>query len=101
MDIYIRPAALPNSAIGSSSKDTVVPVAERKAVFSGLDGLYHFHNENFLPALEAATAPLLRATRPIPELDLDGQLSSSIALAVAEVFMSHAAFMKMYSSYIK
>lgn len=100
MDIYIRPAAMPNSALGGSSKETVVPLAERKGVFSGLDGLYHFHHENFLPALELAAAPLLNGKHR-SDLDLDGQLSMAIALAVANVFCSHAAFMKMYSSYIK
>lgn len=80
--------------------ETVVPPAERKIVFNGLDALYHFHREIFLPALEIAAAPLTKAAS-LAETDSEGQLSTRTARAVANVFLSHAAFMKMYSTYIK
>jgi hypothetical protein len=98
MEIYIKPAGLTVSTIGSSHKETVVPPVERKIVFSGLDALYHFHREIFLPALEVAAGPLVNASA---EADADGQLSTRTARAVANAFLSHAAFMKMYSTYIK
>jgi hypothetical protein len=100
MEIYIKPASVAVSTIGSSSKETVVPPAERRVVFNGLDALYHFHQEIFQPALEIAAAPLLKATS-LTEADAEGQLSTRTARAVANVFLSHAAFMRMYSTYIK
>lgn len=104
MDIYIKPAGTPAnllSGVGSSSKDTVVPAPERRVVFGGIDSLFSFHCESFLPALEAAAAPLMRSPGEIQDLDQDGQLSIEVARAVGNIFVKHAAFMRMYSSYIK
>lgn len=99
VDIYIRPAAAPIPGLsGVQNKDTIVPTQERKVVFSGLESLFSFHKSSFLPALERASAPLLAPTQPG---DLDGQLSLYVARDVANMFVSHAAFMKMYSTYIK
>lgn len=100
MDIYVKPAGMPINTIGGSSKETVVPPSERKTVFNGLDALYHFHQEILLPALEVAAAPLVSA-QSLAEADADGQLSMRTARSVANVFLSHAAFMRMYSTYIK
>ncbi|OJT06934.1 Myosin-M heavy chain [Trametes pubescens] len=98
VDIYIRPASAPISGLsGVQNKDTIVPAQERKIVFSGLEALFYFHRESFLPALERAAAPLLSPTQTG---DLDGQLSLYVARDVANTFVSHAAFMKMYSTYI-
>jgi hypothetical protein len=99
MEIYIKPASLQAAAL---SKETVVPAAERKVVFNGLDALYSFHTSIFLPALEIAASPL--TTQPgesLADIDPDGRRSAAVAQAIAEVFVSHAAFMKMYSTYIK
>ncbi len=99
VDIYIRPASAPISGLsGVQNKYTIVPAQERKIVFSGLEALFYFHRESFLPALERAAAPLLSPTQTG---DLDGQLSLYVARDVANTFVSHAAFMKMYSTYIK
>jgi hypothetical protein len=87
--------------LGSSSKETIVPASERKIVFSGLDAIFNFHHDSFLPALETATELLLRGRQPLSQIDSDGQLSSSTASSVANVFLLHAAFMRMYSSYVK
>ncbi|KAL5533671.1 hypothetical protein ACEPAG_131 [Sanghuangporus baumii] len=103
VDIYVRPAAAPVNSIGSvgsSSKETVVPAAERKIVFGGLEALYTFHKESFFPALEAAAGPLLSPQGAAADADSDGKLSSEVAMAVGRTFVAHAAFMKMYSSYI-
>ncbi|KAF9036417.1 hypothetical protein BDZ89DRAFT_1100599 [Hymenopellis radicata] len=93
MDIYIKPGCAPvNMLTGvSSSKETVVPAAERKVVFNGVDALFSFHKESFLPALEMAAAPLMKPA---------GQQILIVAKAVGNIFVKHAAFMKMYSSYI-
>lgn len=88
------------SGVGSN-KDTVVPAAERKIVFNGLDALFSFHKESFLPALESAAAPIMKSAVALQEADADGQLSLSVVKAVAGMFIKHAAFMRMYSSYIK
>ena len=97
-DIYIKPAASPVTVLGGLGQ-TVVPAAERKIVFSGLEALFSFHKESFLPALAKATAPI--RSPGLAEADADGKLSLDVARAVAQIFVSHAAFMKMYSSYIK
>ena len=96
VDIYVKPASAPVTVIGGvSTKETVVPASERKIVFNGLDSLLSFHKESFLPSLETAYPSLECST------DEDGEASTNAALAVARVFVSHAAFMRMYSTYIK
>ena len=102
VDIYIKPASATVTVLSGVSqiKDTVVPGQERKIVFSGLEALFYFHRESFLPALERASAPLLVPAPGAPAED-DGQMSLDVARDVAHIFVSHAAFMKMYSTYIK
>ncbi|KIJ68241.1 hypothetical protein HYDPIDRAFT_24539 [Hydnomerulius pinastri MD-312] len=102
VDIYIKPSAAPVNLISGvgSGKETVVPASERKIVFSGVEALFSFHKESFLPALELAAAPLMKKPPVGEELDADGQLSVEVTKAVAGIFLKHTAFMKMYSSYI-
>ncbi|KAG6897339.1 hypothetical protein C0992_002397 [Termitomyces sp. T32_za158] len=102
MDIYIKPACDTVNILSGvgSSKDTVVPAAERKLVFGGIDALFSFHKDSFLPALEVAAAPLTKSSESLQQADADGQLSLSVVKAVGCMFLKHAAFMKMYSSYI-
>lgn len=83
-----------------SNKETVVPAPERKLVFSGLESLFSFHKESFLPALERAAAPLLKPAETSPP-EKNAQLSQDVAKSIANSFVSHAAFMRMYSTYIK
>lgn len=85
------------SGVGSR-QETVVPAPERKVVFGGIDALFSFHNESFLPALEKAAAPLYKLKQTE---DADGTISLDVARAVGDIFVRHAAFMRMYSSYIK
>jgi hypothetical protein len=103
VDIYVKPSAASVNLISGvgSGKETVIPASERKVVFSGIEALFSFHKESFLPALEAAAAPLMRHPSEGEELDADGQLSTEVTKGVAGIFLKHAAFMKMYSSYIK
>ncbi|KAJ7456710.1 hypothetical protein FB451DRAFT_1512111 [Mycena latifolia] len=100
VDIYIKPGAAPVNVLGASSKDTVVPAPERKIVFGGIDALFSFHKDSFLPALEIAAAPLMKSSAELLEADADGQLSLTVAKAIGSMFLKHAAFMRMYSSYI-
>ena len=60
VDIYIKPASATVNVLSGvgQSKDTVVPVQERKIVFGGLEALFYFHRESFLPALERAASAL-------------------------------------------
>ena len=88
------------SGVGQK-QETLVPAAERKIVFGGLESLFSFHKESFLPALERATAPVLVPSEDLFLTDADGYLSLDVAMKVAQTFVSHAAFMKMYSTYIK
>lgn len=99
IDIYINPASAPVTSLTSANKgETLVPTAERKIVFNGLESLYTFHQQSFLPALERTAKVLLEAKAGA---DADGELSARVARAVADVFVDHAAFMRMYSTYIK
>ncbi|KZT21653.1 hypothetical protein NEOLEDRAFT_1139056 [Neolentinus lepideus HHB14362 ss-1] len=103
VDIYIKPACAPAnvlSGVGSSIKETVVPSGERKIVFGGLEALFSFHKESLLPAIETAATPLMKPAAVLAETDVDGRLSSGVARTVAGTFVAHAAFMKMYSTYI-
>lgn len=104
VDIYVRPAELSvNSlvSVAASSKETVVPAAERQIVFGGLDALFTFHKESFLPALEAAAAPLLPSQSAARVAGSNEALSTNVAMAVGRIFVAGAAFMTMYSSYVK
>lgn len=62
-----------------------------------------FHKDVFLPALESAAAPLMDSETAVElqETDADVQLYIKVAKNVGIVFLKHAAFMKMYSAYIK
>lgn len=97
VEIYIKPGSAPVNLLSGSSKETVIPASERRIVFGGIDALFSFHNDNFLPALEAAISPLMN---PAHDVDADGQLSLTVAKDVGNIFFKHAAFMKMYSTYI-
>ncbi|KAF8649758.1 hypothetical protein AX16_005525 [Volvariella volvacea WC 439] len=102
VDIYIKPASVQVNLLSGvgSSKDTVVPAAERKVVFGGIEALFSFHRDSFLPALEQAAAPLMDPKLNLQQADPDGKLSLQVVRAVASMFLKHAAFMKMYSTYI-
>ncbi|KAF8271353.1 RhoGEF domain-containing protein [Lactarius quietus] len=102
IDIYIKPAAAPVNLLGgvSSTKETVIPAAERRIVFSGVDSLFSFHKDIFLPALELAADSALRSLPQRSEEEAEGTLSANTARGIARTFVSHAAFMRMYSTYI-
>ncbi|CAE6472101.1 unnamed protein product [Rhizoctonia solani] len=92
VDIYVRPAS--EAAPGLNvNKETTIPSAERKIVFTGVDALLQFHKQSFLPSLIGA-AEVLSSAGPGEDV------STRAAHAVANVFVSHAAFMKMYFTYI-
>ncbi|KAI0004297.1 hypothetical protein BJV74DRAFT_439824 [Russula compacta] len=102
IDIYIKPAAAPVNLLGgvSSTKETVIPAAERRIVFSGVDSLFSFHKDIFLPALELAANPVFRPQTKPSEQEMEGVSSANAARGIARTFVSHAAFMRMYSTYI-
>ncbi|KAF8338004.1 uncharacterized protein EI90DRAFT_3041285 [Cantharellus anzutake] len=83
IDIYVKPSTeYITSAFGTqSNKETVIPTTERRIVFNGLESLYQFHKDAFLPA------PRWRDI-----LWRRGQ--------IAMVFVSQAAFMRLYQTYI-
>ncbi|KAH8979839.1 GrfA protein [Lactarius akahatsu] len=102
IDIYIKPAAAPVNLLGGvrSTKETVIPAEERRIVFSGLDSLFSFHKDIFLPSLELAADSALRSLPRRLEEEAEGTLSANAARGIARTFVSHAAFMRMYSTYI-
>ena len=89
------------NALTGGSKETVVPAIERKIVFSGLEALFSFHKESFLPAIEKAAGSIMQSPEVLAEADKDGTMSMNLARTVGNCFVSHAAFMRMYSTYIK
>lgn len=101
VDIYIKPACGPVNALTGGSRETVVPAVERKIVFSGLEALFSFHKESFLPALEKAAGSIMQPSEVVADADKDGAMSMNTARTVGNCFISHAAFMRMYSTYIK
>ncbi|CAE6378325.1 unnamed protein product [Rhizoctonia solani] len=92
VDIYVKPASEPAPGL-NVGKETTIPAAERKIVFTGLDALLQFHKQSFLPSLVNA-AEMLSSAGPGEDV------STRVAHAIANVFVSHAAFMKMYFTYI-
>ncbi|GAA5895216.1 hypothetical protein JCM6882_006617 [Rhodosporidiobolus microsporus] len=84
--IYVASASVPLSTAGTGKKDTVLPAAERRAVFSNIEAIRDFHRKILLPDLLAAVR--------------GGGESVEVAGKVGEVFMQHASFLKIYSSYI-
>ena len=106
IDISIKPAAALVTPVNilsgvNSTEETVIPAAERRNAFSGLDSLFSFHKDIFLPALELAANLVLRPQTQQSEQEMEGMLSANAARGIARTFVSHAAFMRMYSSYIK
>lgn len=73
----------------------MIPLVERRVVFNGLESLHKFHKDTLLPSFERALTPLEGTDDKI------GDVSASVASQLAMAFVSHAAFMKMYSTYIK
>lgn len=93
VSIYVRPAAVPSGS--SKSSESVVPVAERKVVFGGVESILLFHRDNFLPALEKVVQPLIAKGD-----DEDGATSALAAHQLGEVFRTYIAYMRQYSTYI-
>ncbi|GAA5978961.1 hypothetical protein JCM11641_000108 [Rhodosporidiobolus odoratus] len=84
--IYVASASMPISTSGTGKKDSVLPAAERRAVFSNIEAIRDFHRKILLPDLLAAVR--------------SGGESVEVAEKVGEVFVNHASFLKIYSSYI-
>ncbi len=73
----------------------MIPSNEAKIVFGGIEGIYRFHHDSFLPALESAAKELMRSGD-----DATGERSKKVARAVGDVFKLYHPFMRQYSSYI-
>ncbi|KAI3479254.1 hypothetical protein L1887_58685 [Cichorium endivia] len=96
VDVYVRPAMAP--ADGNSGVP-VIPPMEHRAVFGNVEALLQFHRTVFLPSLLAVTNPILAHDQEAAS-DLSPDETAAIAEKVAAVFSTHAAFFKMYTSYI-
>lgn len=92
--IYVRPASQPVNQ-SKSVVETVIPAAERKIVFGGVESILAIHRDNFLPALETVLKQLIENGD-----DEKGILSIDTAYSVGEVFRTYIAYMKQYSTYI-
>lgn len=94
LELYVRPAALPvpPSSSNSQSRETVVPLNERGAVFGTVESIVTFHATVFLPDLEKAGHIVLADRRSTTSLN--GDLVRHAAQDIAQVFSAHAAFLK-------
>ncbi|CDW96595.1 hypothetical protein [Sporisorium scitamineum] len=96
VDIYVKPAMAP--ADGNSGV-SVIPPNEHRAVFGNVEALLQFHRTVFLPSLAAMAKPVLDHDQDAPG-DMAPEETAAVAEKVASVFSTHAAFFKMYTSYI-
>ncbi|EPQ29178.1 uncharacterized protein PFL1_03465 [Pseudozyma flocculosa PF-1] len=96
VEIYVKPAQLPADGQGGAP---VVPQSEQRAVFGNVEAILRFHAEVFLPALRSAARPLLDGKLD-HTADGSSDFTAAVAESVASVFTHHAAFFKMYMSYI-
>lgn len=94
MSIYVKPSSQSINP-GKTQSETMIPAAERKIVFGGIESILTIHRDNLLPALERAIRPLLEGAD-----DDAGSLSAQTAHTVGEVFRTYIAYMKQYSTYI-
>jgi hypothetical protein len=72
-------------------------------VFGGLESIFLFQKDIFLPALENAVAPLIKSSPDLQvemDFDVNDDLESAIVKKVARVFVTQAAFLKMYIAYV-
>lgn len=83
VDVYLAPL--------KGDKPPISP-AQQRTVFGNVESLLHFHQQGFLPALRAAVSPLLSSS--------SDDVSLPCAIAAATVFVEHAAFLRMYATYI-
>ncbi|GAA5926163.1 hypothetical protein JCM3775_005220 [Rhodotorula graminis] len=85
--IYVDSASVPvSSSANGGRRDTVLPSAERRAVFVNIEAIRDFHRRVLLPDLLAAVR--------------GGGDSAVVAGKVGDVFVQHASFMKIYTQYI-
>lgn len=117
-DIYITSASsMVSSSIGKE-KEPMVPPAERKIVFNNVEAIIGFHVDVLLPDFQEVMDRLRQkqtgiATPDSSELagpnaneisskrqEIEGQLTSIAAEELARVFIRHAAFLKLYATYI-
>ena len=96
VDIYVKPAMAP--ADGNSGVP-VIPPNEHRAVFGNVEALLQFHRTVFLPSLVSMAKPVLEHDQDAPG-DMAPEETATVAEKVASVFSTHAAFFKMYTSYI-
>lgn len=94
VNIYVRPSGQPVTP-GKQPFESVVPSAERKIVFGGVESILTIHRDNLLPALERAIRDLVENGD-----DDQGLKSKNTSHAVGESFRTYIAYMKQYSTYI-
>ncbi|PLW16244.1 hypothetical protein PCASD_18110 [Puccinia coronata f. sp. avenae] len=116
-DIYITSASLTVSSSIGKEKEPMVPPAERKVVFNNVEAIIGFHVDVLLPDFQEvmdrlrqkqaaiAMADLKEPTSGDEQLprrrqELESQLTNFAAEELARVFIRHAAFLKLYSTYI-
>lgn len=101
--LYIQPASAPHRAsvgnsVNSSSvgggipSETVIPLSERRTVFSVVETIAQFHTTVFLPELESAAIHIPEQRASVHTLD--GPYVRQAAQDVAKVFIRHAAYLK-------
>ncbi|WAQ83300.1 hypothetical protein PtA15_3A669 [Puccinia triticina] len=113
--IYITSAILMVSSSIGKEKEPMVPPAERKVVFNNVEAIIGFHVDVLLPDFQEVMDRLLQKQAAIASgnpkestggseekrrLEIESQLTNFAAEELARVFIRHAAFLKLYSTYI-
>ncbi|PWN27120.1 hypothetical protein BDZ90DRAFT_186537 [Jaminaea rosea] len=98
-DIYVKPAKLPDE---KSNGVPILTPQDHRAVFGNVEGLLQFHTGAFLPSLMAAADVVLRQQEEGGDDESEEArcLTAGAAEAVADVFLRHSGWFRMYSAYI-
>lgn len=101
VEIYVRPA---RKAVDGANGQAVLSPAEHRTIFGNVEGLLQFHEGAFLPSLKLAAKEIILQSSggEVPDGGSaeDAAMTARVAEAVAGVFTKHAAFFRMYSTYI-
>ncbi|CEH15703.1 Predicted Rho/Rac guanine nucleotide exchange factor/faciogenital dysplasia protein 3 [Ceraceosorus bombacis] len=93
VDLYVAPMrAFDQNGV------PLVPPLEHGLIFMNVESISQLHR-SLVPSLRAAVEPLL-GTNAQPNASHDADLTAAAAQSVAQTFLSHAAFMKMYRQYV-
>lgn len=101
VDIYV----VPSGVLDPTSGQQAIPAVERRNVFGNIEGIYHFHQFAFLPALQDVMQAIVEfeqmdREKENKDLKACNAMSATLTEQMANVFTKHAAYFRMYSAYV-